>query len=167
VTVSRVLDPATAVAVAELHAIRPASIADAAALAALDAGSQINPWSESQFAALGRGAGSGAETVLVLDDNGQAIGYVVFAQVLDEASIHRIAIHPEQRGLGMGKALLQSAMEQMRRAGARRCLLEVRQSNTVALRMYEANGFGHDGVRKNYYPSPDGREDALLMSRTL
>ena len=92
---------------------------------------------------------------------------MVFAQVLDEASIHRIAIHPEQRGMGMGKALLQSAMEQMRRAGARRCLLEVRQSNTVALRMYEANGFGHDGVRKNYYPSPDGREDALLMSRTL
>lgn len=152
---------------AELHAIRPACIADAAALAALDAGSQINPWSESKFAALGRGAGSSAETVLVLDDNGLAIGYVVFAQVLDEASIHRIAIHPEQRGLGMGKALLQSAMEQMRRAGARRCLLEVRQSNTVALRMYEANGFGHDGVRKNYYPSSDGREDALLMSRTL
>lgn len=152
---------------AERHVIRPARSADAASLAALDARGQVNPWSESQFAALGREAGSSAETVLVLQSDGRAIGYVVFAQVLDEASIHRIAIHPEQRGLGLGKALLQSALEHMRRTGASRCLLEVRRSNAVARRMYEAHGFDHDGVRKNYYPTPDGREDALLMSLTL
>jgi ribosomal-protein-alanine N-acetyltransferase len=167
VSVPYLLDSTIAVAVAERYVIRPACRADATSLAALDALSQIDPWSESQFAALGREAGSSAETVLVLEADGRALGYVVFAQVLDEASIHRIAIHPEQRGLGLGKALLQSAMEHMRRAGACRCLLEVRQSNAVARRMYEANGFGHDGVRKNYYPSLDGREDALLMSRML
>jgi ribosomal-protein-alanine N-acetyltransferase len=161
------LDPAFAITVAEPQSTRPARASDAAALAAIDALGQLNPWSEARFAALGSGASSCAETALVADDNGQLLGYVVFAQVLDEASVHRIAVHPEHRGRGLGQALLRAAMEHMRRAGANRCLLEVRESNTIARRMYEANGFGLDGVRKNYYPAPGGREDALLMSRTL
>lgn len=142
-------------------------MADSATLATIDASAPINPWSEAQFAALCGGTDSGAQTTLVLDENGRAMGYVVFAQVLDEASIYRFAVHPERRGCGLGRALLQAAMAQMRRTGASRCLLEVRRSNTVAQRLYEANGFHLDGVRKNYYPSPGGREDALLMSRSL
>jgi ribosomal-protein-alanine N-acetyltransferase len=160
-------DPVLAVSKAESHTTRPAHAADVAALAAIDALSQINPWSEARFAALDSSASGCAETTLVADDHGQLLGYVVFAQVLDEASVHRIAVHPEHRGRGLGQALLRAAMEHMRRAGASRCLLEVRQSNATARRLYETNGFGLDGVRKNYYPAPSGREDALLMSRTL
>lgn len=153
--------------VASQHTIRQACAADAAALAALDAGSEVNSWSEEQFAALGSESGSYSETALVSDENGRVDGYVVFAQVLDEASVHRIAVDPECRGRGLGQALLQAAMHHMQRSGASRCLLEVRRSNTVARRLYEANGFRLDGVRKDYYPSRSGREDALLMSRSL
>jgi ribosomal-protein-alanine N-acetyltransferase len=149
------------------HTVRPACAADAAALAAIDAASQVNPWSEDQFAALGSDAGSYTETALVSDRDGRVDGYVVFAQVLDEASVHRIAVDPMCRGRGLGQALLQEAMHHMQRSGASRCLLEVRRSNTVARRLYEANGFRLDGVRKDYYPSRGGREDALLMSRSL
>lgn len=161
------LDRPLIAAVAAQHTLRPARAVDAAALAALDALSQVNPWSEEQFAALGSDRGSYAETALVSDENGRVDGYVVFAQVLDEASVHRIAVDPECRGRGLGKALLQAAMNHMQRDGASRCLLEVRRSNTVARRLYEANGFRLDGVRKDYYPSRSGREDALLMSRSL
>lgn len=140
---------------------------DAAALVAIDAGGQINPWTEKQFADICRGAGHCQETALVCCENDRVVGYVVFAQVLDEASIHRIAVHPAHRGRGMGRAMLQAAMEHMQRDGASRCLLEVRQSNTAAQRLYEGSGFCLDGVRKNYYPADSGREDALLMSRKL
>ncbi len=147
------------------HGIRQACAADAAALAAIDAASQVNPWCEAQFTALTSGAA--AQTVLVSDDNGRAVGYVVFDQVLDEASILRIAVHPEFRGRRLGRGLLEAAMTRMRHGGARRCLLEVRRSNAVAQRLYASCGFQVDGVRKNYYPTRSGREDALLMSMSL
>lgn len=162
-----VRDRALAAAVTEPAAIRLALASDAAALAAIDAGSQIHPWSEAQFAALVSGVGNGAETALVADRNGEVVGYVAFTQVLDEASVLRIAVREHLRGRGFGQALLQAAVERMRRTGASRCLLEVRASNSDARRLYEANGFALDGVRKNYYPAPSGREDALLMSRSL
>lgn len=153
--------------VAGQHAIRPACAADSAALASIDACSQVIPWSVEQFAAIASGAGVGAQTALVSETNGRVDGYVVFAQVLDEASVHRIAVHSRRRGRGLGRALLQAALEYAQRRGASRCLLEVRCSNAVARRLYESTGFSVDGVRKNYYPLRDGREDALLMSRNL
>ncbi|MCZ6831549.1 MAG: hypothetical protein O7F73_18545, partial [Gammaproteobacteria bacterium] len=48
-----------------------------------------------------------------------------------------------------------------------RCLLEVRCSNGGAIALYRKHGFTEDGVRKNYYPTDGGREDALLMSLNL
>lgn len=150
-----------------MPATRFASVADAAMLATIDACGQINPWCEEQFAAMCSGSGAHGETVLVATEEDAVVGYVVFALVLEEASVHRIAVHKAHRGRGCGQRLLAAAMAHMQRAGATRCLLEVRQSNAVARRLYEANGFSLDGVRKNYYPSLDGREDALLMSRNL
>jgi [ribosomal protein S18]-alanine N-acetyltransferase len=149
------------------RAIRPACPADAGSLAAIDAGVSFSPWSERQFAVVCGETGGQRENALVVDEDGLLHGFVVFSQVLDEGSIHNIAVHPAHQGRGLGRLLLASAVAQMRRAGATRCLLEVRQSNKPARRLYEGNGFELDGVRKNYYPTEGGREDALLMSREL
>ena len=46
-------------------------------------------------------------------------------------------------------------------------LLEVRPSNTVAIRCYNAAGFNEIGSRKDYYPAANGREDALLFAREI
>jgi ribosomal protein S18 acetylase RimI-like enzyme len=51
--------------------------------------------------------------------------------------------------------------------GGRRLLLEVRNSNNAAIALYRKFGFSDDGVRREYYPAADGREDALLMSMQL
>jgi ribosomal-protein-alanine N-acetyltransferase len=91
-------------------------------------------------------------------------GFVVLCQVLDESSIHNIVVHPAQRRRGLGKMLLEAGLEWARCNAAARCCLEVRASNTVALELYEQYGFKRDGMRKNYYATASGREDALLMS---
>lgn len=109
----------------------------------------------------------GAETILVCEQSSKLVGFVIFCVVLDEASIHNIAVHPEHQGSGLGSALLEVALEQMKQQQVARCLLEVRSSNKPAQALYLGHGFGVDGTRRNYYRLAQGREDALLMSRAL
>jgi ribosomal-protein-alanine N-acetyltransferase len=47
------------------------------------------------------------------------------------------------------------------------CFLEVRQSNFTAMRLYINAGFNEVGLRKNYYQALHGREDAIVMAKTL
>ena len=149
--------------------IRPARAGDAGQLALIDRLTNSNPRREEQFATnCGVSAEPGrGEQVLVLAIGEDIGGFCLFSQVQDEATLLNIAIHPQRQGEGHGRRLLQGALAQMSRNGAVRCLLEVRQSNAVARALYEGNGFVVDGVRRNYYPKQDGREDALLMSRLL
>ena len=146
------------------HALRPARPADARTLAAIDASVNVNPWTAAQFAAACEGERAWA---LVVEEDGRLDGFVLMSQVLDEASVHSIAVHPAQQRKGLGQSLLEEALVRAQCDGAMRCLLEVRQSNTAARQLYIQNGFVLDGVRKNYYPTEGGREDALLMSKEL
>ena len=45
--------------------------------------------------------------------------------------------------------------------------LEVRPSNTAAIRLYLAHGFEQVGMRRGYYQAPDGREDAVVLRLAL
>ncbi len=58
-------------------------------------------------------------------------------------------------------------MNVARRHGADSMFLEVRPSNAVALRLYQGMGFDEIGRRRGYYPDEEGREDALILARTL
>jgi ribosomal-protein-alanine N-acetyltransferase len=149
------------------YALRPARLEDARSLEAIDASVNARPWNEGQFAAACTGTAGQRETVLVVHQCDNVDGFIVYSRVLDEVSVHNIAVRASRQGQGLGQLLLKGSLEQMKQAGAARCLLEVRQSNTAALRLYEGNGFEMDGQRKNYYPGSGGRENALLMSKTL
>ena len=92
---------------------------------------------------------------------------LVYLRVLDEATVANVAVLPQHQGRGLGSQLLAEALRHLASDGVRRCLLEVRASNAVALQLYRRHGFSTDGVRKDYYPDGDGREDALLMSCQL
>ena len=91
------------------RAIRPACPADAGWLAAIDADVSFNPWSERQFAAglqhapaaIGRLRWSLTRMIALH-------GFVVFSQVLDEGSIHNIAVHPAHQRKGLGRLLLEA-----------------------------------------------------------
>jgi ribosomal-protein-alanine N-acetyltransferase len=128
-----------------------------------------SPWQAGHFMKACSGGevadGSRAEEyALVVDVDGEAAGFVVICVVLDEASILNIVVHPSRRRRGLALALVRAALAAIRESGGNRCLLEVRESNTAARRLYEKFGFRIDGIRRDYYPAPSGREDAVLMS---
>ena len=95
---------------------------------------------------------------------GKILGHAIFQCAADEASLLNLGINFEFRRLGYGKKLLLWCLEELAGHDIRRVLLEVRCSNNVAIMLYEKLFFSRDGVRKDYYPSKNGFEDALLMS---
>ena len=68
---------------------------------------------------------------------------------------------------GYGSLLLQQLCEIARGRGAKLFFLEVRPSNAAALALYERHGFQCIGLRRDYYPAPAGREDALILGLSL
>ena len=152
--------------------IRRARPEDIGALVALDAMVSASPWQAVHFGGACRvgdvaGRPRAEEFALVVEVEGHVAGFVVISVVLDEASILNIAVQPSLQRRGLALVLLRAARAAIRESGGKRCLLEVRESNGAARRLYEKCGFRVDGIRRNYYPAPSGRENALLMSLQL
>lgn len=93
------------------------------------------------------------------------IGYSFNHVVLDELHILNVAILPAYRNLGLGELLILDTLHQAAISGAKTAYLEVRKSNTSALRLYQKCGFIQTGVRKCYYS--DNGEDAILMKSAI
>lgn len=89
------------------------------------------------------------------------IGYAGMWLILDEGHITNIAVHPEYRGIGAGKLLLEALIEICKIELVNSITLEVRKSNIVAQSLYKKYGFVEEGIRKEYYG--DNREDAIIM----
>lgn len=100
-------------------------------------------------------------------ENDELLAISCYSLVLDEVSLLNIVVDTDSRGQGVGRGLLTEGLEWMQQFGGARCLLEVRESNTVARSLYTRLGFVEDGVRKNYYPLGDAFEHAVLMSADL
>lgn len=136
---------------------------DAPRLAAIDAETNPSPWSEEAFReSLARSRG-----FTVQDDTGAVLGFVIYTAVAGACEILELAVTVPARQRGLGRRLLDAAIEDAVGEGARRCILEVRESNVAARALYARAGFLVDGRRKAYYRTPLGREDALLMSCDL
>ncbi len=101
---------------------------------------------------------------VVLEVEGEVIGYAVAWEIFEEFHIANIAIHPAHQKKGWGTLLLQHLIDRARKCQSHYILLEVRPSNTAALALYRKLGFSPSGVRKRYYR--DG-EDAILMRKNL
>ena len=86
----------------------------------------------------------------------QISGYIVFTK---EGHIISIAVHPQHRRRGIGKDLLQRAMNTPH---LKKVWAEVRRSNQGAQTFYSHMGFQITGVVPNYY----GNEDALIVQWT-
>lgn len=89
------------------------------------------------------------------------VGYCACWVLFDELHINSLAIDDAYRRQGMALMLLRGVIRDAQSAGATKATLEVRRSNTPALRLYERLGFVVDAVRKDYYEQP--REDALVL----
>jgi len=137
--------------------------ADLDAVSALDASLQDHPWVRRNFAdSLAAGH---AARILRSDD--KVIGFSVVMTVVDEAHLLNIGVDRRHQGQGHGARLLRQIIEDARSAGAVRLLLEVRRSNQQAIDFYRHFAFMQVAVRRAYYPTLAGREDALLFDKDL
>ena len=78
-----------------------------------------------------------------------------------------IGIKEEFRKKGLGQDLLDQIIHASQSMGSKKIFLEVRVSNIPAIELYKKLGFKKVSLRKDYYSLPEGREDALVMSKKL
>jgi ribosomal-protein-alanine acetyltransferase len=83
----------------------------------------------------------------------------------ENAELETVVVDAHQRRQGVGSALLHACMGAASQAGAKGMRLEVRESNSAALTLYQRNGFVVIGRRRAYYSSPV--EDAILLQAQL
>jgi ribosomal-protein-alanine N-acetyltransferase len=103
----------------------------------------------------------------VLADKQQIIAHGVISIAICESHLLTLCVHPKYQRRGFGRKILILLLDRAAQLESAECFLEVRISNRIAISLYESLGFGSVGRRKGYYPSEQGREDALIMSRTL
>jgi ribosomal-protein-alanine N-acetyltransferase len=142
--------------------IRPASLADVPALAALERACFSDPWTAAGI----------RETIqyetartFVAQDSGAIVGYVIARISGQEGEILDLAVLPERRRRGIGQALLAAVWSALQREGVRELFLEVRESNVAAIELYRRHGFRPVGLRPRYYRNP--LEDALVLRAPL
>lgn len=97
---------------------------------------------------------------------GHLVAFAIFSEVLDEMELLYIAVKASHARRGIAEALL-SEVFSLKKNQVEKIHLEVRESNTSAISLYQKLGFIKVGKRKNYYASADKQEDALLFSLTL
>lgn len=91
------------------------------------------------------------------------IGYVGSQSVMDEADMMNLAVDANYRRQGIGEQLVASLVDHLKQLNVHSLTLEVRSSNTSAIKLYEKNGFTIVGKRPGYYQKP--KEDALILRK--
>ena len=143
--------------------LRPMTEADVAAVVEIERRVYPFPWTAGIFGDCLRVGYHCA----VLELDFLLVGYGIIASGAGEAHLLNVCVREEFRNRGFGRALLANLLELAAKAGASVVFLEVRPANTAAIRLYEAMGFRQSGLRQGYYQSAGGREDALVMRRTI
>ena len=128
----------------------------------LERSAHSHPWRQSSF----EDCLKGRQRCWLAEQKQKLVGYVVVTHAGGDAELLNIAVSPKAQRKGIGSALLQHAIQCV--AGhADMLFLEVRVSNRKAIELYSKEGFFELGNRKNYYPTHNGHEDALLMASQL
>jgi ribosomal-protein-alanine N-acetyltransferase len=141
--------------------IRAMELSDIDAVLAVEQVSFVTPWSRAAFVA--EIDDNDLACYLVVEVDGQVIGYGGMWIIFDEAHVTNVALLPAFRGRGLGTMLMDSLCALAKALGAARMTLEVRPSNRAAQRLYGKLGFVACGVRPGYYT--DTKEDAVIMWR--
>lgn len=150
--------------------IRPATPDNVPSIRALEQQAEgAAHWAEREYDALFAPEAPSRIALVALDEDGSGAGpihgFVIAQCALDDWEIENVVVSHSQRRLGIGTTLIQQLLVRARNQGATSVLLEVRESNLAARRLYERLGFSEEGRRKRYYKEPT--EDALMLKFSL
>jgi ribosomal-protein-alanine N-acetyltransferase len=95
------------------------------------------------------------------------VAHAVISVAAGECHILNLSVTENHQGKGIGKQFIQFLLNIARNKRAEIMMLEVRPSNIRAINCYNSAGFNEIGCRKDYYPAPNGKEDALLFARQI
>ena len=144
--------------------IRPATPDDVPSIRALERQAETAAhWAEREYDALFAAEAPPRVTLVATSETeaGRVIGFVIARCATAEWEIENVVVAPEKRNRGLGIKIIRELLLRAQSAGATSVLLEVRESNLAARRLYEKLGFSPHGRRSNYYREPE--EDALLL----
>lgn len=142
--------------------IREMTESDIKSVAQIEQLSFSHPWSEKDIAS---SFNSECNKFYISAEENKITGYIGFCVAADEGYILNVAVRPDFRKNGIGKALVQKILDLACTLKLAFVTLEVRPSNEIAVALYTSLGFQKVGVRKDYYKSPN--ENALLLTKTL
>ena len=134
---------------------------DAPAVAELELKIFAMPWSREDFF---REMRNELAEYIVGEMDGRIVAYAGAWVSFEQAEVMHVAVDAELRGQGIGTLLFGELINAVKKRGAKSITLEVRPSNTPAIKLYENFGLKSVGRRKGYYL--DNGEDALIMWNT-
>tara|TARA_B110000438_G_C15801230_1_gene645262 strand:+ start:1571 stop:2032 length:462 start_codon:yes stop_codon:yes gene_type:complete len=139
------------------------SLEDLDVVLLIERSSNPHPWTKKNFTdCLERDA-----YALIQTYKREISGFAIQTIALDEAHLLNIGVCEVMRRKGLGSNLLEKIIFASEAMGSNKIFLEVRASNAAAIKLYLDFGFKEIGLRKDYYRLPEGREDALLMSKQI
>lgn len=141
--------------------IREYALGDEKKIAAIEKECFSSPWSEKAIT----DAYENGTKFWIAEKGLNFAGYISLNTAADEGYINNIAVAKEFRRKGVAEKLLSVLAKKAERAELSFLSLEVRESNTAAIKLYEKCGYKNMGVRKNFYENP--RENAIIMTKTM
>jgi ribosomal-protein-alanine N-acetyltransferase len=136
--------------------------ADLPEMLAIERESFPSPWTAGMFKKELESAHSRCLCVRINSAEKSVVAaYIIFWLIADEAHLHNLAVKKEYRGKGLAYNLMEAMKEIAGKNEALAQTLEVRESNTEAIKLYRKCGFVVKGIRPQYYT--DTREDAMIM----
>jgi ribosomal-protein-alanine N-acetyltransferase len=122
-----------------------------------------DPWTQAGFWSELAGVPD-TRYYIVAEDGGQLVGYAGLLAVSGAADVQTVAVRADRQGTGLGRQLVDDLLAEARNRGCTQVMLEVREDNAAARRLYATAGFSEVGVRRGYY-GPGA--DAVVMRLRL
>lgn len=141
--------------------LRPMHASDVPRVAAIDRAAYAYPWTSTIFDDCLR---VGYSSWVAVAGSNRVDGYALMSMAAGEGHVLNICVDPMVQRGGCGRLLVAHLLDIARSAQLKIVFLEVRPSNHAALSLYDQFGFNEIGRRPNYYPTAQGREDAIMLA---
>ena len=148
----------------QLKYLRKMTVQDLTKVMQGELASYPHPWTQKNFADCLKSINY---SCWVFEKAEMFSGHLILSASVGEAHILNLCVYPKEQGKGWGRKLLAEAEWIAKQHQAETCFLEVRPSNIAGIQLYQTAGYNEVGLRKNYYPTNKGREDAVVMAKTL